>query len=84
MAAGIAATGLALSYIVNAPGALERGSDYSTEFGTWVGLIGGLVWAVAAFMLAKEPEGDDDWHDAVRTTGGHTTHTDVAAGARGT
>ena len=73
MAAGIAAAGLALSYIIDAPGALERGSDYSAELGAWVGLIGAIVWAVGAFLLAKEPEGDDDWHGTEHTAG-HTTH----------
>jgi hypothetical protein len=74
MAAGVAATLLALSYIVDAPGALERGGDYSAEIGTWIGLIGGLVWTVGAFLLAKEPEGDDDWHGAERVETGHTAH----------
>jgi hypothetical protein len=69
MAAGIAATGLALSYLLDAPGALERGGDYSAEVGTWIALIGAIVWAVGAFLLAKEPEGDDDWHGTERTTG---------------
>ena len=61
MAAGIAATGLALSYVLDATGALERGGDLSAEVGAYVGLIGGIVWAVGAFLLAREPEGDDDW-----------------------
>ena len=74
MAAGVAATLLSLSYIVDAPGALERGGDYSAEIGAWIGLIGGLAWAVGAFMLAKEPEGDDDWHGTERATDGHTAH----------
>ena len=74
MAAGVAATLLALSYIIDAPGALERGGDYSAEIGTYIGLIGGLVWAVGAFLLAKEPEGDDDWHDAHRVDAGRTAH----------
>jgi hypothetical protein len=74
MAAGIAAVGLALSYIVNVPGALERGSDYSAEVGTWIGLVGAIVWTVGAFLLAKEPEGDDDWHGTDRHSTGHTAH----------
>ena len=73
MAAGIAAAGLALSYIINVPGALERGGDYSAEVGTWIGLVGAIVWTVGAYLLAKEPEGDDDWHGAERTIG-HTAH----------
>jgi len=78
MAAGIAAAGLAVSYILDAPGALERGGDYSAEVGAFIGLVGAIVWAVGAFLLAKEPEGDDDWHGTEhRTTGqsaGHTAH----------
>jgi hypothetical protein len=74
MAAGVAATLLALSYIIDAPGALERGGDYSAELGSYIGLIGGLVWAVGAFLLAKEPEGDDDWHDAHRVDTSRAAH----------
>ena len=75
MAAGIAAAGLALSYIINVPGALERGGDYSAEVGTWIGLVGAIVWTVGAYLLAKEPEGDDDWHGTERThSTGHTAH----------
>jgi len=73
MAAGIAAAGLALSYLLDAPGALERGGDYSAEVGTWIALIGAIVWAVGAFVLAKEPEGDDDWHGTERVSG-HIAH----------
>ena len=43
MAAGIAAGGLALSYLLDAPGALERGGDYAAEVGTWIALIGAIV-----------------------------------------
>ena len=74
MAAGIAAALLALSYVLDAPGALERGGDYSTEIGTWIGLVGAVVWTVGAFLLAKEPEGDDDWHGTERVTTGHAAH----------
>ncbi len=74
MAAGIAAALLALSYVLDAPGALERGGDYSTEIGTWIGLVGAIVWAVGAFLLAKEPEGDDDWHGTERVSTGNTAH----------
>ena len=73
MAAGIAAAGLALSYLLDAPGALEHGGDYSAEVGTWIALIGAIVWAVGAYLLAKEHEGDDDWHGTERVSG-HTAH----------
>ncbi len=73
MAAGIAAAGLALSYLLDAPGALERGGDYSAEIGTWIALIGAIVWTIGAYLLAKEPEGDDDWHGTERVSE-HTAH----------
>ncbi|MGY2127733.1 hypothetical protein [Blastococcus sp. SYSU DS0617] len=74
MAAGVAATLLSLSYIIDAPGALERGGDYSAELGSWIGLVGALVWTIGAFLLAKEPEGDDDWHGADRVDSGRNAH----------
>jgi ABC-type Fe3+-siderophore transport system permease subunit len=74
MAAGVAAALLSLSYIVDAPGALERGGDYSAEIGSWIGLVGAIVWTAGAFLLAKEPEGDDDWHGAERVDTGRTAH----------
>jgi hypothetical protein len=74
MAAGVAAALLGLSYILDAPGALERGGDYAAELGAWFGLFGGIVWAVGAFMLAKEPEGDDDWDRNDHLTTGRTAH----------
>ncbi|NPC96026.1 MULTISPECIES: hypothetical protein [Nocardioides] len=71
MAAGIAATGLALSYLLEVPGNAERRSGYDTEMGVYVGLIGAIVWAVGSFLLAKEPEGDIEHHehDNNRSTG---------------
>lgn len=64
MAAGIAAVLLSLSYLFDVPGAFERGAELEAEIGVWIGLLGGIVWAVGAGLLAKEPEGDDDWHGA--------------------
>lgn len=61
MAVGVAATGISLAYVIDVPGAFERTADLNTEFGAFVGLIGAIVWTVGAFLLAKEPEGDDDW-----------------------
>jgi hypothetical protein len=55
------------------PRRLERGGDRSAEIGTWIGLLGGLVWTAGAFLLAKESEGDDDWADE-RVTTGRTAH----------
>ncbi len=71
MAVGLAAVGIALSYVLDAPGAFERGADLNTEAGAWIGLVGGIVWSIGAGLLAKEPEGDDDWHDGQRVATNH-------------
>jgi len=65
MAAGIAATGLALSYLLNTPGQAERGGGYDDEIGIYIGLLGALLWTIGSYLLAKEPEGDieHDRHD---------------------
>jgi ABC-type Fe3+-siderophore transport system permease subunit len=73
MAVGVAAIGISLGYIFDVPGAFERTADLSTEAGAFVGLLGAIVWTVGAFLLAKEPEGDDDW-STERVTAGHTAH----------
>jgi hypothetical protein len=52
---------LSLGYVLDVPGAFERGADLTTDIGAWIGLLGGIVWSVGAGLLAKEPEGDDDW-----------------------
>ncbi len=59
MAAGVAALGLALSYLIDVPGAAERGSsmEWSSEIGVYVALVGALLWVIGSFMLAREPEG---------------------------
>lgn len=59
MAAGIAATLLALSYLIDAPGISESGTDLSPEIGVWLALLGGLLWAAGSGLFAKEIEGDD-------------------------
>jgi ABC-type Fe3+-siderophore transport system permease subunit len=64
MAAGIAATLLALSYLIDAPGISESGTDLSPEIGVWLALLGGLLWAAGSGLFAKEIEGDDRVDDA--------------------
>ena len=59
MAVGIAATLLALSYLIDAPGISESGGDLSPEIGVWLALLGGLLWAAGSGLFAKEIEGDD-------------------------
>lgn len=73
MAAGIAATLLALSYLIDAPGVTETGRDLSAEIGVWLALVGGLVWAIGSGLFAKEIEGDDHRDD--------TAYGDTAYGA---
>ena len=63
MAVGIAATLLALSYLIDAPGISEGGRDISPEIGVWLALIGGLLWAAGSGLFAKEIEGDDHLDD---------------------
>jgi len=75
MAAGVAATGLALSYLFEVPGGAERKASFDTEFGVYLGLIGALVWALGSFLLAKEPEGDiERTHVDARGADHGTTH----------
>jgi hypothetical protein len=64
MAVGIAATLLALSYLIDAPGVSGNGVDLSPEIGVWLALVGGLLWAVGSGLFAKEIEGDDHNDDA--------------------
>ena len=59
MAVGIAAVLLSLGYVFDPPGAFERGAELTTEIGAWIGLLGGILWAVGAGLFAKETEGDD-------------------------
>jgi hypothetical protein len=73
MAVGVAATGISLGYVLDIPGAFERTADLSTEAGAFVGLVGAIIWTVGAFLLAKEPEGDDDW-SVEHHTAGRTAH----------
>jgi hypothetical protein len=78
MAVGIAATLLALSNLFNVTGDLglfgADDAEYDTEIGVWIALLGGIVWSIGAGLLAKEPEGDDDWHGARDALGGPTHH----------
>ena len=60
MAVGIAATLQCLAFGINPMGGLERGDNLGVGIGVWIGLIGALIWAVGAGLLAKEVEGDDD------------------------
>jgi ABC-type Fe3+-siderophore transport system permease subunit len=68
MAVGIAATLLALSYLIDVPGVSEGGDNLSAEIGVWLALVGGLLWAGGSALFAKETEGDDH-HDTTYDRG---------------
>jgi hypothetical protein len=74
MAAGVAATGLALSYLLEVPGGAERKASFDTEIGVYVGLVGAIIWAVGSFMLATEPEGDIEHNNDDHRAAGNTNH----------
>ena len=67
MAVGLAVALQCLAWLVDVPGAAERGSEVNADLGVWIGLIGAIVWTVGSALLAKEPEGDPE-HDRVHTT----------------
>jgi len=60
MAVGLAVTLQSLAWIIDVPGAAERQSELSADIGSWVGLVGAVVWTVGSGMLANEPEGDPE------------------------
>lgn len=69
MAVAIAALVQCVAFALNPMGGLERGDELATDIGVWVGAIGGLIWAIGSFLLAKEIEGDDEYYND------HATHT---------
>ena len=69
MAVGIAATLLAQSYLIDAPGISEGGRDLSPEIGVWLALLGGLLWTAGSGLFAKETEGDDHHDDTTYDRG---------------
>ena len=79
MAAGIAATDLALSYALEVPGAAECKGSFDTEIGVYVALVGALIWTLGSYLLATEPDGDiehtDDHrgHDETHDSRGQST-----------
>ncbi|AWB93478.1 hypothetical protein [Aeromicrobium chenweiae] len=75
MAAGVAATGLALSYLIEVPGGAERKAGFDTEIGVYVGLVGALIWAVGSFLLAMQPEGDIEHREDGDHRTDHATNT---------
>jgi hypothetical protein len=49
-----------VAWIIDVPGAAERQSELSADIGSWVGLVGAVIWTVGSGMLANEPEGDPE------------------------
>ncbi len=74
MAAGIAATLLALSNLFNATGIPDSDVELDVSIGVWIALLGGIVWSIGAGLLAKEPEGDDDWNETHAVGGTRRGH----------
>ena len=70
MAVGIAAVLLSISNLVDATGIASFDVEVDVEIGVWIALVGSIIWSVGAGLLAKEPEGDDDWHGARDAIGG--------------
>ena len=64
MAVGIAAVLLSLSNLFDATGVASGDTEVNVEIGVWIALVGSIIWSIGAGLLAKEPEGDDDWHGA--------------------
>jgi ABC-type Fe3+-siderophore transport system permease subunit len=69
MAVGIAAVLLSLSNLFDATGVQEGDDTLDVEIGVWIALVGSIIWSIGAGLLAKEPEGDDDWRGTAVTDG---------------
>lgn len=74
MAVGIAAVLLSLTNLFEPLGLVgiasdASGTDADVSIGVWIALLGGIVWSIGAGLLAKEPEGDDDWRGTAVTDG---------------
>jgi len=65
----------------------EANANVSTAWGLWIGLLGALLWTAGSFLLAKEPEGDDEHNTVVRRTAQPVTvdhHVGTATAGAGT
>ena len=74
MAVGIAAVLLSLSNLFDATGVASGDAEVDVEIGVWIALVGSIIWSVGAGLLAKEPEGDDDWRDGHTVAGTRRGH----------
>ena len=68
MAVGTAVAIQCVAWLIDVPGAAERQSELGADIGTWLGLLGAVLWAAGSGLLAKEPEGDPE-HDRLRSRG---------------
>jgi hypothetical protein len=60
MAAGLASLLWCVSFLFDPIATTQYNENVSTEIGPYVALLGALLWTVGSFLLAKEPEGDDE------------------------
>lgn len=82
MAAGLAVTLYALSWLFDVPGAFGQQAGFASEVGVYVGLIGAAVWTIGSGLLAKEPEGDPE-HDRVHQNNTRDSDDDSGRGRSG-
>jgi len=82
MAAGLAVTLYALSWLFDVPGAFGQQAGFASKIGVYVGLIGAAVWTIGSGLLAKEPEGDPE-HDRVHHNNTRDSEEDSGRGRSG-
>jgi len=68
MAVGLAATGLAVAYLVKPPGVNGAADNATSKLGIFVALGGGALWALGAGLFATQAEGDDRYDGTSRGT----------------
>lgn len=69
LAAGVSAALLGLAYAIDPPSVVGVDRELSSEYGVYIGLVGGVIWALGSAMFAAEPEGDPEDDDARSTVG---------------
>lgn len=70
LAAGASAALLALAYLIDPPAVVGVDRELSgREIGVYLGLVGGVIWAVGSALFAGEPEGDPEDDDLRRPVG---------------
>lgn len=67
MAVGLAWLLFTISFLLDPISTRQYNENVSTEYGLIVSLIGALIWTIGSFLLAKEPEGDDETGRVVST-----------------